>query len=115
MRILLIALIISALTPTWAFSDTVNVEYGYDGPSKSASLYSNGKLVCNRPTEATPVFSCNLPDVVEPTTFTLTMLDENGVESPASAPYVLQPPVRPTINGITVTYTIEIQAPVVAQ
>lgn len=108
--IILLALVV--FLPLTAFADTVHVEYSYDNPvnqAESFDLYLNGDKVCNAPKKAENKFSCDIPDILEDAIFRIVAVGNDGFGSPASAPYKMAAPIRPAINGMTVTYTIELQ------
>ena len=70
----------------------LHVELSYSGAAASYNLYKDGLLVCVSNDPAATQMDCNVEIDATPMTFILTAVDESGVESPQSAPYILVPP-----------------------
>ncbi|MFW8600176.1 Ig-like domain-containing protein [Desulfobacterota bacterium M19] len=70
----------------------IHVEWSYSGSAVSYNLYENGALVCTSQNPALMAMDCDVFLEETPMVFNLTAVDAAGVESPQSAPYILDPP-----------------------
>lgn len=67
----------------------LHIEASYAGQAVSYNLYKNDIFVCNRPSDSELV--CIVELDATPMDFVLTAVDERGVESMPSAPFILDP------------------------
>lgn len=99
------ALFLSLVVPSPAYSGdntrTLHIELSYSGIATSYNLYKNGKLACSSKNKHKSQIDCSVKINPSPMTFTLTAVDDNGIESPPSAPYILHPPKTPTAQFST--------------
>ncbi len=70
----------------------IHVEWSYSGSAVAYNLYQDGAKVCTGSVPGATSMDCTVTIGANPVTFTLTAVDASGVESPQSAPYVLNPP-----------------------
>lgn len=101
----LIIIIICLTTPdqSWAKgSRLLHVELSYSGMAASYNLYKNGELVCSGASTKKSQIDCSIEIDPTPMTFVLTAVDEDGIESPQSTPYILAPPKQPAARFTSV-------------
>lgn len=72
----------------------LTVNWSYSGAAVSYILYKDGVQVCISSDSALQEMTCEVFIEDVPMVFTLSAVDVDGVESPQSAPYTLNPPVK---------------------
>lgn len=103
-RCLVSALLVLLAVPSQTWADTtrmLHVDLSYSGVAAYYNLYKNGVLVCSSTSNAESQIDCPIELDPTPMTFVLTAVDEGGVESPQSTPYVLVPSTVPTAKFST--------------
>nr|MBF0222725.1 tandem-95 repeat protein [Desulfobulbaceae bacterium] len=72
----------------------LTVNWSYSGSAAAYILYKDGLQVCSSSDPVAEQMTCNVFIEDVPMIFTLTAVDTDGIESPQSAPYTLNPPVQ---------------------
>lgn len=84
---------------TWANTTRIlRIELSYSGSAVSYNLYKDGVRVCSNMNTDESQIDCPVEIDPTPMTFIITAVDQNGTESPQSAPYILVPPELPTAS-----------------
>lgn len=99
-------LFLSFLVPGLAMSGEmrmIKVALDYSGSAASYNLYKDGVKVCTRNVPGATQMDCSVELDATPMAFTLAAVDEAGLESSRSAPYILNPPPPALDTGVAST------------